>query len=202
MIPINKQAEELNQIIRKDCPAIYDLLSDKGKAIFFPKSGIIKQAGEAKGKNINATIGMAIEDDGSPMRLPSIADIVQLDPKNVFPYASSYGKPEMRKTWQEMIRKKNPSLKEKISLPVVTNALTHGLSIAGYMFVNPGEKIIVTDKYWGNYRLIFLKTMHSIRTVLKICCKRKMGNRSSFLTFPTIHPAIHPQIRKLIESFK
>ena len=155
MIPINKQAEELNQIIRKDCPAIYDLLSDKGKAIFFPKSGIIKQAGEAKGKNINATIGMAIEDDGSPMRLPSIADIVQLDPKNVFPYASSYGKPEMRKTWQEMIRKKNPSLKEKISLPVVTNALTHGLSIAGYMFVNPGEKIIVTDKYWGNYRLIF-----------------------------------------------
>ena len=152
---INPQAEALNQIILDNNPAVYDLLSHRGRAIFFPKSGIIKQSAEAKGKTINATIGMAMEDDGTPMRLPGIAKAVNMDPGDVFPYASSYGKPEMRKVWQEMIRKKNPSLKGKISLPVVTSALTHGLSMCGYLFADPGDKIIITDKFWGNYRLIF-----------------------------------------------
>ena len=54
-----------------------------------------------------------------------------------------------------MMLKKNPSLKAAVSLPVVTNALTHGLSMVGYLFANPGDKIIITDKFWGNYRLIF-----------------------------------------------
>ena len=155
MTAINPQAKELNEIIQRDNPAVLQLLSERGKSIFFPKSGIIKQAAEAKGKKINATIGIAVEDDGTPMRLPSLETLVNLDPKEVFPYASSYGKPEMRKVWQDMIRKKNPSLKGKISLPVVTNALTHGLSMCGYLFADPGDKIIITDKFWGNYRLIF-----------------------------------------------
>lgn len=151
---LNPQAEELNKIIKENS-AIYELLSEKGKAIFFPKKGILGQTAEAKGKKINATIGAAIEDDGTPMRLQSIAKNISLEPKDVFPYAPSYGKPELRKQWQEMIKKKNPSLKAEISLPVVTNALTHGLSMAGYMFVNPGDKIITTDKFWGNFKLTF-----------------------------------------------
>lgn len=153
---LNPQAEELNENIKKSNPQILDMLSDKGKAIFFPKKGILAQSAEAKGKKINATIGMAIEDDGTPMRLNSIAKKIDLNPKDVFPYAPSFGKSELRKVWQEMIRKKNLSLGDKtISLPVVTNALTHGLSILGYMFVNPGDKIILADKFWGNYKLIF-----------------------------------------------
>ncbi|MCJ7813431.1 aminotransferase class I/II-fold pyridoxal phosphate-dependent enzyme [bacterium] len=155
MNPINTQAEELNQKIQYTNQVIYNLLSQKGRAIYFPKSGVLKQTAEAKGKRFNATIGMAIEDDGSPMRLPSIAQYLSLDPKEVFPYAPSYGIPELRKVWQKSIYTKNPSLKGKISLPVVTNALTHGLSMAGYMFINSGDKIIITDKFWGNYRLIF-----------------------------------------------
>lgn len=155
MKKMNPQAEALNQEIQRDHAAVYHLLSEKGKAAFFPKKGIIKQAAQAKGKAINATIGMAMEDDGSPMRLASIADKIDLDPKEAFPYAPSYGKPEMRKTWHDLIYKKNPSLQAKISLPIVTNALTHGLSLAGFLFVNPGDKILVTDKFWGNYRLIF-----------------------------------------------
>jgi len=152
---MNKQAEELNEIIKRNNQVIYNLFSEKGKEIFFPKEGILSQAAEAKGKKINATVGSAIEDDGTPMRLGSIAKNVLLDPKNVFPYAPSYGKPELRKLWKERIKKKNPSLKGEISLPVVTNALTHGLSTIGYLFVNPGDKIILTDKFWGNYRLVF-----------------------------------------------
>ncbi|MBN2422793.1 aminotransferase class I/II-fold pyridoxal phosphate-dependent enzyme [Candidatus Woesearchaeota archaeon] len=152
---MNKQAEELNNIIEKNSKAVFNLLSEKGKAIFFPAKGILAQAAEAKGKKINASIGVAIEDDGTPMRLNSIASHIDLDPKDAFFYAPSFGKKELREAWKGMIFKKNPSLKAETSLPVVTNALTHGLSIIAYLFVDPGDKIILTDKFWGNYRLVF-----------------------------------------------
>lgn len=152
---INEQAKELNDKILNNNPSILDMLSERGKAIFFPKSGILGQSAEAKGKKINATIGSAVEDDGTPMRLNSIAKYIILDSKDVFPYAPSYGKQELRKKWLEMMKKKNPSFKSKTSLPVVTNALTHGLSTIGYMFMDEGDKVIVSDKFWGNYKLTF-----------------------------------------------
>jgi aspartate/methionine/tyrosine aminotransferase len=149
------QAVQLNAQIERDNPSILAMLSEKGKAIYFPNLGIVRQSADAKGKGIDATIGIAVEDDGSPMRLGAIADLIKLDPKDAFPYSSSYGKPELRKKWQDEIRKKNPSLKGKISLPVVTCALTHGLSTAAYLFVDPGDGILLPDKYWENYDLIF-----------------------------------------------
>jgi aspartate/methionine/tyrosine aminotransferase len=160
---MNAQAEELNEIIKKNNENIYDLLSDKGKAIFFPKKGILSQAAAAKGKRINATIGMALEEDGSPMRLKSIAKNIKLDPKEVFPYAPSFGKKELREKWKEMIYQKNPNLEGKeISLPVTTNALTHGLSMLGYMFINPGDKVIMPDLFWGNYKLILINAYGAV----------------------------------------
>ena len=47
---MNPQAEELNETIKNNNSAVYDLLSEKGKAIFFPKKGILSQAAKAKGK--------------------------------------------------------------------------------------------------------------------------------------------------------
>ena len=152
---MNPQAEELNKIIKEKNPVIYDLLSKKGKNIFFPKKGILGQTADAKGTRINATIGAAIEDNGSPMRLESIESNIKLDPSLVFPYAPSYGRPDIRAKWKSMIYEKNPALKDKtLSLPVVTNALTHGVSMAGYLFVDEGDQVIVPDLFWGNYNLI------------------------------------------------
>ena len=54
---LNPQAKELNEKIKRDNPAVYELLSEKGRAIYFPKKGILAQTAEAKGKKINATIG-------------------------------------------------------------------------------------------------------------------------------------------------
>lgn len=153
---LNPQAEELNEIIKKNNENIYGMLSDRGRAIFFPKKGILSQSAEAKGKRINATIGIALEEDGSPMRLKSIAKKIKLKPEDVFPYAPSFGKKELREKWKEMLYKKNPSLKAEISLPIVTNALTHGLSMTAYMFINQGEKVILPDLFWGNYKLILI----------------------------------------------
>lgn len=160
---MNPQAEELNEIIQNNNPAIFDLLSDKGKRIFFPKKGILSQAADAKSKRMNVSIGIALEEDGTPMRLKSIAKNIKLDPKEVFPYAPSFGKKELRDKWKEMIYQKNPSLKGKeISVPVVTNALTHGLSMMGYMFVNPGDKIILPHFFWGNYKLMFINAYDAV----------------------------------------
>lgn len=131
------------------------MLSHKGRAIYFPKTGIVGQAAEAKSKKINATAGIAVEDDGTPMRLNSIAEKIKLSPGDIFNYAPTYGKPELRRLWLKKIKEKNPSLNVPISLPIVTGALTHGLSITAYLFINSGEKIILTDKFWGNYRLTF-----------------------------------------------
>jgi aspartate/methionine/tyrosine aminotransferase len=77
-----------------------------------------------------------------------------MDPSLVFPYAPSFGRPDIRAKWKSMIYEKNASLKNvALSLPVVTNALTHGISMAGYMFLNPGDEVIVPDLFWGNYNL-------------------------------------------------
>lgn len=152
---MNPQAEELNKIIRAKNPVVFELLSERGRNIFFPKKGILGQTADAKGTKINATIGTAVEDDNTPMRLEAIASKIALDPAKVFPYAPSFGRPDLRAKWKTMLYEKNPSMKGKeVSLPVVTNALTHGASMAGYLFLNEGEEAIVSDLFWGNYNLI------------------------------------------------
>ncbi|MBF9017392.1 MULTISPECIES: aminotransferase class I/II-fold pyridoxal phosphate-dependent enzyme [unclassified Oceanispirochaeta] len=153
---MNPQASALNEVLEAQNPAVYSLLSKKGKAIFFPKKGLVMQGKDASGKRINASIGMATEDDGSPLRLAAIESLVNMPPEKVFPYAPSYGLLPLRQKWQSIIRIKNPSLGEKeITMPVVTNALTHGLSMAGYLFLDEGDKVILPDYYWGNYNLVF-----------------------------------------------
>lgn len=151
---MNPQAEELNKIIQEKSSVITGLLSERGKEIYFPKKGILAQSAEAAKAGINATIGTAVEDDGSPMRLESIASKVSLKPEKIFLYAPSYGRPDIRAEWKKMIYKKNPSMAgAEISLPVVTNALTHGISMAGYMFCDANDQVIVPDLFWENYTL-------------------------------------------------
>jgi len=166
---MNPQAAELNNTLEADGPIALALLSERGRRIFFPRKGVVAQGLDAQGKSINASIGEAKEEDGSPLRLSPLAKRINLPPSEVFTYASSFGKPAIRDRWATMIRTKNPSLgNTPISRPVVTNALTHGLSVVAYMFVNQGDQIILPHLYWGNYRLIFAES-----------CAAEM------LTFPT-----------------
>ncbi|MDP4210870.1 MAG: aminotransferase class I/II-fold pyridoxal phosphate-dependent enzyme [Bacteroidota bacterium] len=153
---MDAQALSLNNIIEKQNPAVLDMLSYKGKNIFFPKLGILSQSAQAKGKDINATIGEAIEDNGTSMHLPEFDALINLPGNNVFPYAPSFGKPELRDLWKQLIHTKNPSLKDIIiSHPIATCGLTHGISIAGYLFAGEGDTVILSDLYWENYNLIF-----------------------------------------------
>ena len=155
----DNQAEELNGRIKKCNKGVFSMLSSMGKRIYFPKAGILAQSQEAKSTKLNATIGIAVEDDGTPMRLNSIAENIKLSPNDAFSYASSFGRPEFRQKWKEMLYKKNPSLDgKKISAPVVNCGLTHGLSVAGYLFAEESDRIILPSLYWENYDLIFDNT--------------------------------------------
>ncbi|MCP4151493.1 MAG: aminotransferase class I/II-fold pyridoxal phosphate-dependent enzyme [bacterium] len=154
---IDPQAAELNETIKKYSPTVSNLLSKKGNAIFFPRKGILAQGADAKGKEIDATLGTAWNDDEHPMVLPSVAKYIDIKPEEIFPYAPSFGIRELRIKWREMLTKKNPSLDGKaISQPVVTNALTHALSMLGYLFLNEGDEIILANLFWGNYKLVFI----------------------------------------------
>ncbi len=156
MSALNPQAVDLNRVIKTSSPTVLDLLSKKGKGIYFPKMGILAQGNAAKGKEINATIGTAYEDDGKPMVLPSLASKLLLDTKDAFPYASSDGLKTLRDKWLELVRAKNPSLGNRdISTPVVTCGVTNGLSIVGYLFVDDTDNVIVSDLYWENYDLVY-----------------------------------------------
>ncbi len=153
---LDEQAELLNRKIQSANPAVLEMLSERGKAIFFPRLGVLSQSADAAGKDINATIGIALEDDASAMRLPCIERNIALPPASVFTYAPSPGRPDIRALWKEMLARKNPSLAGKsISSPMVTQALTHGLSICGYLFCDKGDRLIMPDLYWENYDLVF-----------------------------------------------
>ncbi|HOG68585.1 MAG TPA: aminotransferase class I/II-fold pyridoxal phosphate-dependent enzyme [Fibrobacteraceae bacterium] len=148
-------AQALNQDLSAEGCSILDTLSSQGKAIFFPSKGILGQGAEAKDAAINATIGTALEDDGSALTLPCIQKSMNLN-KSSFLYAPSFGDPKLREAWKAQIQKKCPSLgNTKISNPVVTAALTHALSCAAYLFLDPGDEIIMPDLYWDNYELVF-----------------------------------------------
>jgi len=153
---LNPLAEQANAAIRKDCPAVYDMLSRCGRRFFFPAKGILAQGAQAKAKATvaNATIGIATE-NGAPMHLQSVYQYFSgLTPAEVFDYAPSYGKPELRQAWARKQREETPSLGDHpVSLPVVTNALTHGLSVVGELFLDPGDEALSSDLMWENYNL-------------------------------------------------
>jgi aspartate/methionine/tyrosine aminotransferase len=154
---LDTQAVEINKVIRDTNPVIFDeMLSEKGKRAFFPARGILAQTAEAKGKTLNATIGTALEDCGATMELTSIGSQLADDEDGVFSYAPNLGRPEIRSAWKKMLLKKNPRLREEdISTPIVTASLTHGLSAAGSLFIEQGDRIIIPDLFWENYNLVF-----------------------------------------------
>ena len=152
---MNPLAVELNEHLRTEAPVVFGLLSQKGRESYFPKTGILSQSMQAKGTKINATIGIALQDDTSPVHLSSLEKLINLDPRNIFPYAPNSGLTELRELWKKMQLEKNPALAGKLtSLPVVTVALSHGLSIVSMLFLDAGDTVIIADKYWGNYNML------------------------------------------------
>ncbi|MBR4370043.1 MAG: aminotransferase class I/II-fold pyridoxal phosphate-dependent enzyme, partial [Victivallales bacterium] len=155
---MNPLAQELNRQIAAVNPHVLDMLSERGKRFYFPK-GILSQSAEAKSlaTKFNATIGTALE-DGHAMALPSLMEeLPGIDANSALLYAPSPGNPKLREAWRIKTLHDNPSLSgHPVSLPIVTNGLSHGLSLLADMFVNPDDPLIYPDMNWGNYALNFV----------------------------------------------
>lgn len=156
---VNPIAQELNAIIKNGNPHLMEMFSKIGRRLFFPK-GILTQSAEAKEKadpKFNATIGIATEHLDT-MYLPSVMGHLhasEIQARECLTYAPSYGLPELRQLWRAALYEKNPSLAGKtVSLPIVTNGITHGIAIFADMFLDPDDVAIFPDKMWGNNHLV------------------------------------------------
>lgn len=77
-------------------------------------------------------------------------------PNDIYPYAPPQGKEALRLVWKEKLLVDNPSMNGKsIGTPIVTSALTHGLSIAADLFMDAGDVLVTPQQYWGNYNTVF-----------------------------------------------
>ena len=158
---ISQEANLLNKIIKNKSNCIYSLLSKKGKKIYLPKKGVPSQGEESKQTKLNATIGISLYDDKSLMKLNSIKKMIDLDSNEILNYSKIQGDLKLRTKWKELMIKKNPSIKEKISLPIVSVGLTHGLFVISNLFLNENDSIIIPNPYWENYDLMF-ETLNNV----------------------------------------
>lgn len=157
---MNPLAQNLNEQLKQSNPEIFSMLSYLGQNMFYPK-GILSQSAEAKSTKYNATIGMATNDNGKMYANALNQMFNELSPDEIFPYAPPQGIEELRDLWQEKMLKDNPDLtKEVMTRPIVTNALTHGLSLVADLFINSGDTILLPEHNWGNYKLVF-NTRHN-----------------------------------------
>ena len=166
MIAHNPLAIELNEKLQSENPVVFDLLSILGQRCYLPK-GILSQSTEAnlKAYRFNATRALALEND-SAMYLPSSRKFApEIVPNRVYGYAPALGQIELRKQWKAKMNAENPALSGKpFSTPIVTSGMTHGFSLIGDLFVNEGDVLVLPDKIWGNYRLVF-QTKHAAEIV-------------------------------------
>ncbi|HZG78213.1 MAG TPA: hypothetical protein VEZ72_20335, partial [Paenibacillus sp.] len=148
---MNPQAVQLNDTLTRVAPVVHDMLSRLGRGMYFPKVGILNQSAEAKklATTFNATIGIATEGK-TPMHLGVIQETLSAyAPADLYPYAPPEGKPELRAAWREKMLSENPSLVGKtFGKPIVTNALTHGLSIVADLFADEGDVVLMPEKNW------------------------------------------------------
>ena len=148
-------AAKLNSALKGT--VVESLLSDLGRRFFFPR-GIVSQSVEAAehARRFNATAGMAYA-GGKPMFLGLLRDLLpSLDLEEIFPYAPNAGLRELRTLWKTQLTGGDRlSSDAAFSLPIVVPGITAGVSLAGDMFVDEGDPVVVPDLHWGNYRLIF-----------------------------------------------
>ncbi len=144
------------EAIRAASPALASALSPLGRRVAFPP-GIPFQAAEARGAELNATIGQITDGRGSAVPLPPMAaalgGLAPEDRNRAFLYSPVEGLPELRQRWREWQRRGGATTPS--SLPLVTVGLTHGLSLAADLFAGEGRAVAVPAPFWGNYRQTF-----------------------------------------------
>lgn len=153
--------DQINQVLEREAPALYQLLSPLGREAYFPPD-IPFQAKEAAGTDFNGTIGVFTDGAANAMPLPSMAEVLDFEGEaqnKAFLYSPVLGIPAVRDAWQGWQRTGQTDLEPDASQittrPVVLGGLTHGLSMVADLFGGPGRHMVVGKPFWGNYRQVF-----------------------------------------------
>ena len=224
MQALNPSAIELNDQLREADPAVFALLSVLGKRIYLPK-GILSQTAEAntRAHRFNATRAIALdfsEGTGDMMHLPVSRRLApELALESIYGYAPVLGQQALREAWKTHLLEENPSLAGKtFSLPIVTSGMTHGFSLLAELFVDSEDTIVLPDKIWGNYRLIFqtkadanIQTYpffnasngfntHGFREALANATDEKLCILLNFPHNPTGYAITHAEAQRIVEA--
>ena len=149
---------------------LWAALSKLGQRLFLP-DGIFYWSGRAKKESkLNATIGTAYGTLGdlfgtedqtwTILYVKKVAENFNIPPSEIAEYAPIGGIPELRQAWKEWIIYKcqkgaNIDVRPYLTNPLITTGVTMGLSMASALFIDPGDYIILPDKFWENYNQIF-----------------------------------------------
>lgn len=141
--------------------SLWAALSKLGQHIQTPK-GIFYWSSRAKKEaQIDGTIGIAQDDDGTISHLkitePWVGQKVmeRAAKGKIFGYAPIEGLQTLREKWLARMLKNHPELAGYATLPVVTNGITHSLALAGRLLLTSRDVLITADKSWENYEHIF-----------------------------------------------
>ncbi len=163
---VSSPAEELNRTIEEASPALHAALSPLGLRAVFPLD-IPFQAGQARGKRFNGTIGQITDGRGGAVPLPSMAAALGgMEPEDrnrALLYSPVQGIADVRSLWRSWQRR---GLDDdaggdgwESTLPNVTVGLTHGLSLVADLFAGApngrARTVAVPYPFWGNYRQAF-----------------------------------------------
>jgi len=150
-------AREVNTSLEREAPALFAALSPLGRRAFFPPD-IPAQSAEARGTELNGTIGQITDGRGGAVRLPALAaafgDLSRADVDQALLYSPIEGLPEVRRRWREWQRR-GVDAGVSSSLPLVTVGLSHGLSLVADLFGGEGRAVAIPQPFWGNYRQAF-----------------------------------------------
>jgi aspartate/methionine/tyrosine aminotransferase len=151
-----RESDRLNALLEREAPGLARCLSPLGRRAAFPH-GIPFQAAQARGAEIDATIGQLTDSTGNPMPLPEIAEsLVGLDAREAFLYAPVAGPQALRAAWGARERRLGNAGPQHLSAtPIVTHGLTHALSVLADLFSDEDTDILIPAPYWENYELLF-----------------------------------------------
>ncbi len=138
----------------QDLVKILERLSVVGRRISGTARSVLVQAETNKGTTYNGSVGVTTR-DGRYMYLPVLTENFNLDPEEAVRYTASSGLDALRSLYRERIHRQNDLDYGLFGKPVVTSGVTHALHMAGRLFLDPGDTLIVHDPYWENYDLMF-----------------------------------------------
>ncbi|MCL2925136.1 MAG: aminotransferase class I/II-fold pyridoxal phosphate-dependent enzyme [Trichodesmium sp. MAG_R04] len=151
----------MNNILLNKYPLIFKRLSKVGQRVSFPEHSILHQAFVNKETKYNASVGTTTLDKKF-LHLPSLTKYYNLPPSDVVNYTPIQGLYDLRLLYKERICSQNNLDGNLFGTPIITNGITNALQISSQLFLNPNDSVIIHNKYWENYDLIFNKIAGAI----------------------------------------